>query len=211
MLEQVVRAVEVGPQPPDRGRPVLARERLLRAPPEELPVDADQEAGGDPRVALVDAELRRIAPASTWAKRAITSSSFACSAGDSSMIRANVANAGLQSRGHSLTCRRRSAPRTDSPGLTPADRLDERRLTLRHLVEEEIFLGREVVEDRLLGDAGRSRDLGDGDAGRSRACTKSRIASSAICCRVCSFLDSRSPTRRSVTQFVTVAEILPCL
>ena len=64
-------------------------------------------------------------------KRAITSSSFACSAGDSSMIRANVAKPALQRRGHSpQPAGARSAARTDSPGSRSLIRLDERGLAL---------------------------------------------------------------------------------
>ena len=103
-----------------------------------------------------------IASASTCAKCDMTSSSLACSAGDSSMIRAKVAKPGLESRGHSRDLQPAQRLEDGLAGRTAADRLDERRLALRHLVEEEILLRREVVVDRLLGDAGRCRDLGDG-------------------------------------------------
>jgi hypothetical protein len=46
--------------------------------------------------------------------------------------------------------------------LATPDRVDERRLPRRHLVEEEVLLRREVVEDGLLGDVGGLRDVGDG-------------------------------------------------
>src|SRR5204862_2112151 len=57
VLEQVVRAVEVGAQAPDRGGAVSPLERIPSRGAEELAVDADQQARGDARVARVDAEL----------------------------------------------------------------------------------------------------------------------------------------------------------
>ncbi len=50
-------------------------------------------------------------------KRAITSTSFACSAGESSMMRAKTAKAGLERRVHSAPCSRCMAATIDSPGL----------------------------------------------------------------------------------------------
>ncbi len=143
---------------------------------------ADQQAGGDPRVALVDAELRARSPRRAPAtKCAITSSSLACSAGDSSMIRAKVAKPGLQRRGHSRSWRRRSAPRIDSPGSRSRIASTSAASRFGHLVEEEVLLRREVVEDGLLGDARRGSDLGDGDlveAALPRTAASPRSASS---------------------------------
>src|SRR5512142_1154124 len=57
VLEQRERTIEIAPQLPRSGGAVLAGECLDARGPEELPVDADQEPGGDPRVAGVDSLL----------------------------------------------------------------------------------------------------------------------------------------------------------
>src|SRR5438874_7153544 len=57
MLQQLVRAVEIGPQPPHRGGAVLARERLLARRAEDLPVHADEEPCRDARIALLETGL----------------------------------------------------------------------------------------------------------------------------------------------------------
>src|SRR5262245_8882985 len=58
VLEQLVGAVEIGPQAPERAGAVPARERLLARGAEQLPVNADDQPRGDACVALVDVELR---------------------------------------------------------------------------------------------------------------------------------------------------------
>src|SRR5437764_15148567 len=57
VLEQVVRALEVGAQALLRGRSLPAGQGALAGRDEELPVDADEQARRHPRVELVDAEL----------------------------------------------------------------------------------------------------------------------------------------------------------
>jgi len=57
VLEQQVGPIEVASQFPNRGRAVLPRKRLLARRVEDLAVHADEQAGRDPGVALVDREL----------------------------------------------------------------------------------------------------------------------------------------------------------
>src|SRR6266702_3897669 len=57
MLEQLVGALQVCAQPPDRSRAVLACERLSARPAEDLAMHADEQARGDASVAFVDTEL----------------------------------------------------------------------------------------------------------------------------------------------------------
>src|SRR6185503_12678992 len=54
VLEQRVRTLEIVAQPARRCRPVLAGQRLHARSTKELAMDADQERGGDPRVAGID-------------------------------------------------------------------------------------------------------------------------------------------------------------
>src|ERR1043166_6831173 len=58
VLEQVVGPVEIRPQATNGSRPAPTVERLLAGRAEELTVDADQEARSDPRIPLVDRQLR---------------------------------------------------------------------------------------------------------------------------------------------------------
>src|SRR5260370_14616120 len=57
VFEQVVGALEIGAQPPDGGGAVLPGERLLTRGVEDLPVDADEQTGSDPRIAFVHGQL----------------------------------------------------------------------------------------------------------------------------------------------------------
>ena len=79
------------------------------------------------------------------------------------VMRAKIANPGLDRRAHSPTCSARSVARIGSP--SGRERIASRELAraLGHLVEEEVLLGREVIEDGLLRHAGLGGDLGDRD------------------------------------------------
>ena len=57
-FDELVRTFEVALELLDRGRAMFARERLLAGSVEDLSMNADQQAGGDSRVALWDVELR---------------------------------------------------------------------------------------------------------------------------------------------------------
>ena len=137
-------------------------ERLLPRRPEELAVHADQQPGGDPRVARVDAELALDRRGQHLRE-----------------VRHHLELLGLQ-RGRLLDDPREGRearagePRALADLKPPersedrlvrrsaADRLDDRGLTLGDLVEEQILLRREVVVDGLLRHVRRRGDVGNG-------------------------------------------------
>src|SRR5512146_2486049 len=163
VLEQRERTIEIAPQLPRGGRAVLAGERLAARGPEDLSVDADQEPGGDPRVAGVDPlllegignclseqrhdlellglERRRVLENAREDREARTRQ--ACTLADLHPT---------QRRDDRLAVGTRS------------DRLCDHPRTFGNLVEEEVFLRREIVVDGLLRHAGLGCDLGDRDA-----------------------------------------------
>jgi hypothetical protein len=163
VLEEVVRPVEVGAQASGRRRPMAARERLLAGGAEELAVNADEEPRGDARVSLGEGQLR-----------------LECLRQDLHETGHHLELLGLERGGLLDDARERREAGAAEPGalggleppqraedrfaLAPArDRSDQRRLSRRHLVEEEILFRREVVVNSLLRDVRRDGDLGNRD------------------------------------------------
>src|SRR5437588_619604 len=151
VLEQVEHAIEVGAQAADGGRPVLAGERPPARGTEELPVDADEQSGRDPRVALLDAELLLDRVGEHLDEMPHHLELLRPQGGR----RLDDPREGGEARARQTLARRdleTTQPREYRlawPAI--ADCGDERRLARGHLVEEEVFLGRKVVVDGFLG------------------------------------------------------------
>jgi hypothetical protein len=164
VLEQVVGPLEIGTEPPDGGGAMLAGERLLACGVEYLAVDADEQTGRDPCIALVDAELAldRARQHLREAGHHLELLGPQCGRLLDDPREVGEARA---AETRALTYLQAAERREDRlSGLAFSDRGDEQRLALRNFVEEEVFLRRKVVEDRLLRDTRGGRHLGDGDA-----------------------------------------------
>src|SRR5690349_6265172 len=163
VLEQVVGTVEIGAQTPGCRWPAFAGERLLASGAEELSVDADEEPSGEACVTLVESQLclERVGQDLDKARHHLQ---LLCLASrrllDDARERREAGAAESRAFGR-LETPQSVKDRFTSP--TARDRGDQRSLTRRHLVEEEILFGREVIVDRLLGDVRGGGDLGDGD------------------------------------------------